>query len=335
METTRPPASSLLVVSTNTPASTKPQEPEAFTIHMRDAPNTHMHDLLLWVVSLWLVATNLTFLYFIATFKDRAECSTCVSNSTPIPVFVWYTSWTLWLTSLLHWHGHWQGVYRISISAKNIPTWRILLFQIVLPLSLGACLGYSAYSIKYKAGADTVDSDLCYNVGDSAIPRAAVNETRAVLFLFGDRLVNATAHYICPIWNMIVFFFYRREYCFDNEDEGDHSTSNMGTAIVFCWMTVHGAVIALVHEFVDDVYCVVDEPGGIYSIVACSLFLVVGLHTLLFRKHGLFEKCCSPSMGHSQQCEDTDSVDQSTVLGELENGAHDGATDNGEPIIFP
>jgi len=205
-----------------------------------------------------LAVANAFHIYSGATFLGpRKECYICTEPETIAPWFVWFTSWCLWSTTALF------------VASRCFARKRGLLdvlVRLALPWSITTTISYSYYLLTTNGGHDMVDDELCYTMSDSAIPRTTPRAA-AITFLVFDRISNITAHYVCMVINISIFMSNKElKYTCDR-------ISWLGLTAYACL----AIVIALVHSYVDEVYCTDD----IWLSIAMSVGAFAVVHGAL------------------------------------------------------
>jgi len=214
-----------------------------------------------------LIVSNVFHIYSVATFLGpRIECYTCTKTKTIVPWFIWFTSWCLWLTtaSFLAWQGS------IFATSTNNSCVGCVLFRLALPWSITTAISYTFYIATTNGGSDMVDEDLCWTVSDSAIPKTTTTTptTAEIAFLVFDRIANFTAHYACMVINLSLFVARNKT--------GKYECDRMSWCGLAAYSAL-GIIIAVVHSYVDDVYC----TDNIWSTIFQSIGVFAAVHVAL------------------------------------------------------
>jgi len=207
-------------------------------------------------VSAVLAVVNIFAVYSIVTWRDRVECF-IGDHDTILPPFVWYTTWTL-ITTTVTWIVYLkrryvsqqqtiEGSETSSPASSRTPALPTHIFRLCLPLSVAVMLGYTFYLVSNDWGSDFVDHELCYTLMDGAIPKENTTPVGAAIYLALDRLANFTAHCVCAVINVVLYW---KAYTHEQALE-----SSWGWILFpFIFIVVQSILIVLVHEFVGEVY---------------------------------------------------------------------------------
>lgn len=204
-----------------------------------------------------LLLSLVNHIYLIITWDSKRACYlNTLSQSDLVAPFTWQTTWALLLSSLLF---VWFLI--VYFSKDESGSWSFqCLFQVVLCWTVSTMVGYSMVLIVF--GGPETDKTNCYTVLDSVVERKQPN---AVFWLVMDRIDNVTAHYVCGIVSLGVFYFQIIPY--------DISMPIAPVAALLLWIVIGS----------------VQNYHGVVYDVAINIWLVglmsVGINTIL---HFLF-----------------------------------------------
>ena len=193
----------------------------------------------LFTAFLFLLA-NGVHIYAVITFFDRSECYPCTQPATIVPWFVWFTSWNLWIST--------TAFCLYCLITKKLEAVSEIFIKLSVPWSITVTISYTFFILTTPIQ-ELIDKDLCRNVADSAVPWT-VPEAAATAFFVFDRFANIFIHYGCALITLSLWYASR------SRKEQTMARSWIWSLFfpIFCYFVI-SVIIALVHTFVDEVYC--------------------------------------------------------------------------------